>query len=301
MCGLVALKPTRARISQAPDVGAAWGIGPTTDGLLTRTVRDTAAVLDQIAGGAPGDPFPAPSLARPLVDELTAEPGRLKIGVLDRPPVDGVPADAEAAAAVAGGAALLERLGHVVEAGHPAALAEDVTPRLFTLLAASLANDLDHWSERLGRRVADEELEPQNAGLAALGRGLKATEFIDALEWMHGYQRRVASWWADDGFDVLVTPTVNGAAPPIGALSDPEQGRARGIALWQFTAQFSVTGQPALTLPLHRTPSGLPIGVQLVADYGREDVLIRLAAQIEAAAPWADVAPSCNAFAEAAR
>jgi amidase len=289
--GIVGLKPTRARVSQAPDVGEAW-MGGTIDGVLTRTVRDTAAALDCIAGAEPGDPYPAPPLARPLLQEVGVDPGQLRVGVLDHPLLFGVEPDPECRAAATAAGQLLEGLGHKVEESHPAALEEvEFQTEFVNIVSVAMATDLDTWGRRIGRTVTDADIEPDNAQFAALGRAVTAPVYLSSVEWMHAYQRRMARWWSEDGFDVLVTPVLNGPPPPLGYLSDPEHGLARVIEYLQYTAQFNITGQPAISLPLHWTAEGLPVGVQFVAAYGREDLLVRLAAQLEQAQPWADRQP----------
>jgi len=294
-CGVVGLKPTRARVSQAPDVGEAW-MGATIDGVLTRTVRDTAAALDCIAGAEPGDPYPAPPLPRPLLQEVGADPGPLRVGILDHPVVPGVAADMDSAAAVAAAARLLEGLGHKVEVSHPMALQEaEFQTHFVNIVTVAMAADLDAWGRRIGRPVTDGDIEAGNAAFAALGRGVSGPAYLASVEWMHGYQRRMARWWSEDGFDVLASPVLNGPPPPLGWLSDPEQGMARVVEMLQYTAQFNLTGQPAVSLPLHRTANGLPVGVQLAAAFGREDLLIRLASQLEAAQPWAGRHPPVHA------
>ena len=294
-CGVVGLKPTRARVSQAPDVGEAW-LGGTIDGVLTRTVRDTAAALDCIAGAEPGDPYPAPPLPRPLLQEVGADPGHLRVGILDHPLLPGVSADMDSATAVATAARLLENLGHKVEVSHPVALQEPEFQLHFgNIVMVAMAADLDSWSRRIGRDVTDDDIEAGNAALAAVGRSISAPAYLASVEWMHGYQRRMARWWAEDGFDVLVSPVLNGSPPPLGWLTDPEQGMTRVLEMMQYTAQFNITGQPAVSLPLHWTASGLPMGVQFTAAFGREDLLIRLAAQLEQAKPWAGRHPQVHA------
>jgi amidase len=294
-CGIFGLKPTRARVSQAPDIGESW-MGSTVQGVLTRTVRDTAGVLDCIAGGLAGDPYPAPPLARPLAAEVGEDPGRLRVGLLDHPLLAGAVADPDCRQAVADAGRLLESLGHAVEERYPAALEEQAFQLHFlNVVAAGTARDIAAWSERLGRKVNDEEVETVNAGFAAAGRALSAAEYLGSMEWLHGYMRRVSEFWAEDGFDVLVTPVLNGPPPPIGWLSDPAEGLFRTIGMLQYTSQFNVTGQPAASVPLYWTAGGLPMGVQFVAGYGREDILVRLASQLEAAAPWRDRHPPLSA------
>ena len=289
--GIVGLKPTRARVSQAPDVGESW-MGGTIDGVLTRTVRDTAAGLDCISGGEPGDPYPAPPLARPLAQEVGADPGSLRIGILDHPLLPGIEGNAECAGAVNDAGRLLEGLGHKVEVSHPEALSDgEFQGQFVNIVAVASAAGLDEWGRIIGRTVTADDVEPGNWLFAEIGRSVTAPMYVTSVAWMHGYQRRIAKWWAEDGFDLLVTPVLNGPPPPLGWLSDPEEGLNRVIAYLQYTAQFNITGQPAISLPLHWTADGLPVGIQFVAGYGREDVLIRLASQLEQAQPWADKHP----------
>lgn len=294
-CGLVGLKPNRARVSQGPDVGEAW-MGGTIDGVLTRTVRDTAAVLDCLAGAEPGDPFPAPPLPGPLSAEVGADPGSLRVGLLDHPLMGDIPPDRECQAAVAAAGRLLEHLGHKVEVGYPAAVGdEEFQPHFVNIVAAATAADVDAWGRLIGRAIGDEELEHDNAAFAGLGRALSANQYLASVAWLHGYQRRMARWWSDDGYDLLVTPVINGTPPPLGWLSDPEEGMTRVIGTLQYTAQFNITGQPAISLPLAWSTEGLPIGVQLVAAFGREDLLVRVASQLESAQPWTDRHPPVHA------
>lgn len=291
-CGLVGLKPSRGRVSQAPFLGEGWA-GYTIDGCVTRSVRDTAAVLDAISGYEPGDPYSAVPFARPLADEVGVDPGRLRIGFFDRSP--NVAADSECAAAVAAAVRLLESFGHHVTEGGPAAFFDQaMVERFITVLAANSANDQRTMEEMMGRPVQPDDLEPDNHMYVALGQAVSSADYIAAINGNHAWTREILSWWhpADGaaGFDLLVTPTLAGPPPPIGYLSGAE-GAGRVVELLQYTAQFNVTGQPAISLPLHMTASGLPIGVQLVAAHDREDVLIRVAAQLEAAAPWATRRP----------
>lgn len=297
-CGLVGLKPTRGRVSQAPDLGEGWA-GYTIDGCVTRTVRDTAAVLDAISGYEPGDPYTAPPFARPLAAEVGADPGRLRIGVVTSSPA--VASHPECVAAVRGAADLLAGLGHAVTEGGPSGLHDEaMIERFITVLAANSAHDAGVLAQLLGREPGAEDLEPDNLAYAALGAAVTSAGYIAAITGNHAWSRRVLSWWhpADDGapgFDLLLTPTLAGPPPPIGHLSGPE-GAGRVVELLQFTAQFNITGQPAISLPLHTSADGLPIGVQLVAAVGREDLLVRVAAQLEAAAPWAARVPPVSAW-----
>lgn len=292
-CGLVGLKPNRARISSGPDAGEGW-MGASTNGALTRTVRDAAAVLDVLAGPELGDPYAAPALPRPLVDEVGAPTGRLRIGMLDHPPLP-VIADPEVSEAVQTTARLLESLGHDVADAHPRAMEEqEFADRFVQVVAVNTAADVAEWSRVLGRPIGDDELEPGNALFSTLGRSLTGPDYAATIGWLHGWSRRVAAWWAD-GWDLLISPVINGTPPPLGWITDPEQGMERVRQLLQYTAQFNVTGQPAISLPLHQSMEGTPVGVQLVAALGREDLLVRVASQIEEAAPWKERRPGISA------
>jgi len=290
LCGIVGLKPSRGRISLAPDFGEYWG--PTThEGVLTRTVRDTAAALDALAGPAPGDPYTALPLTRPLADEVGADPGRLRIGIRAWLPqtTDEQP-DPACLDAVESTAELLEALGHRVDHYGPAALDEPI-PELGTLFCTFIARDVERWAERTGAThdEAAATLEPLNASMDAIGRAIPATTYVQALDSVSRWARRIVAWWGE--WDLLLTPTTSDPAFPLG--EDPFELVTRTAA---FTLPFNLTGQPAISLPLHWTESGLPVGVQLVAAPGREDLLVRLASQLEVARPWVDRWPPINAL-----
>jgi Asp-tRNA(Asn)/Glu-tRNA(Gln) amidotransferase A subunit family amidase len=221
-CGLVGLKPTRGRVRHGPLTGEAWA-GGVIDGAVTRTARDAAGVLDVVSARMPGEPYYAPPLPRPLGQEVGADPGRLRIGVLDRPGGDGYLDDPQCRAAVAGAA------------------------------------------------------------------------YLQSREWIGRWARRMAHWW--DDHDLLITPTLGAPPPELGwfTAAGPRHEGRRIASFIPYTAQFNMTGQPAVSLPLHWTPGGLPVGVQLAAAYGREDVLIRVASQLEQAAPWASRRPRVHA------
>ena len=296
-CGIVGLKPSRARTTLGPDFGEYWG--PLThEHVLTRTVRDTAAVLDAIAGPGVGDPYTAPAPARPWREEVGADPGRLRIGFRTAQRDGQGEAHPDVVAGVQAAARALEALGHQVELAAVPALDDpamsETVPALFS---GVIARDVDRWSAKLGRTIEPSELEPMNAVLTEMGRAVTATQFLAGMEAIQAWSRRVAAWWED--FDVLVLPVSPQPPPRLGELS--AEGKD-GLTLlvetggWTtFTFPFNMTGQPAISLPLHWTPDGLPVGVQFVAGYGREDVLIRLASQLEQAMPWADRLPPVHA------
>lgn len=290
-CGLVGLKPSRGRSSQGPEAGESWA-GATVDGVLTRTVRDTAALLDVFAGPQPGDPYTAPPPARSFASEVGQPPGRLRIGLLTRPPQADLSGDDECASAVERSGELLTSLGHDVELAHPEALGDAEFSRHFNrTIGADVALAIAASERLLGREIGGDELEPRNQAYLGMGRKLTAVSYLESRAWLADFSRRVAAWWGSDGFDVLVSPTVNGAAPVLGSLED-----GRAVGSWMaYTAQFNVTGQPAVSLPLAEHSSGLPLGIQLVGAYAREDLLLRLSGQLEEAAPWAHRVPPTRA------
>jgi amidase len=294
-CGLVGLKPTRGRVSQGPVVGEGWA-GATIDGVVTRTVRDAAGVLDVISTPMPGDPYYAPPLPRPLRVEAGADPGRLRVGLLDRPGSDVYLDHPQCRAAVAAAGRLLESLGHHVEESAPPAMFDPGFSRHFnTIIAADTETSMQRFEALLGRPIADDEIEPRNAAYRHAGRALAAVDYLNSRLWIGVWVRRMADWWS--GHDLLVTPTLGAPPPELGWFTaEGPQTEGRRIASFiPYTAQFNMTGQPAITVPMHWTPGGLPVGVQLVAGYGREDRLIQVASQLEQAAPWSERRPRVHA------
>jgi amidase len=292
-CGLVGLKPSRGRTTLGPDLGEAWA-GLVTRHVLTRTVRDCAAVLDVIAGGAPGDPYVAPPPARPYADEVGAEPGRLRIGVRTETPSGLAVVDSRVVDAVEGAAELLESLGHHVEPAWPAGLDAAALVESFAVVyAAHVVFDVHLLARILGREVGTDDVEPFTWMHYEAGRAISAADYVEALRVAHEWARGMAAWWQD--FDLLLTANTAEPAPRLGDIvdadADPLRAYERAIPFAAFTVPSNVTGQPAISVPLARSPEGLPIGVQLVADQHREDVLVRVAAQLEAARPWADRPP----------
>jgi amidase len=296
MCGLVGLKPSRGRGTLGPDFGEYWAM-TTHEHVLTRTVRDTAAVLDAIAGPGVGDPYTAPPPPRRFVDEVGADPGQLRIGfrTARTPGLGETPPDL--VAAVDAAASALESLGHHVEPTDiPALDAPGFGENVPVIFPVFIARELDRWGEKLGRPLEPNVLEPWNAMLAEMGRSVTGGAYVAALEQIQGWARGVAAWWQDH--DLLVTPTTSAETPELGYLGpevDPFETLQRVGTVTNFSMQFNVTGQPAISLPLHQAADGMPVGVQVVAPYGREDMLLRVAAQLEAACPWRDRRPTVAA------
>jgi amidase len=301
-CGLVGLKPSRGRTSLGPHVGEAWG-GAVVRLAVTRSVRDTAAILDAVAGGAPGDPYVAPPPARPFRDEVGADPGSLRVGVstvahdptvVVHPAVQAVIDDVEV---------LLADLGHDVERAHPAVWDDpeagaELVAQFTNAYAAWVANELAELGHASGREIAEDGVEPSTWMLAELGRAVTAVQYQTALTALSRSARALASWWAE-GHDLLVTPVFG--EPPFelgqfaGTPENPLAGLVRSTEIVPFTLPFNVSGQPAISVPVGWTDDGLPVGVQLVAAYGREDLLLQVASQLEQARPWADRLPPVHA------
>ncbi|MFT7597961.1 MAG: amidase [Acidimicrobiales bacterium] len=284
-CGIVGFKAGRGRVSNAP-FPTPWG-GGVVEGAVTRTVRDAALMLDVLVGAEPGDDFTAAPIDGTYMSHVGADPGRLRVGVLASVPY--AETHAECLAAVEKTTALLDSLGHAVDTdAHPEVL--DRLDYLFDyirVIRVSGATVLEELSSELNRPWSADDVE--DGTWQNYQRGLKVTapDYASSLSRLHFFTQDVVGWW--DDFDVLVTPTLATPPPPNRFLIDGDDRQRRdrlGVAM-PFTAQFNVTGQPAVSLPLHWTADGLPVGVQLVGAPGREDVLLRLSAQIEAAQPWA--------------
>jgi amidase len=253
---------------------------------VTRSMRDTASLLDAVCGPGIGDNVVAPTPLRAYSHEVGADPGRLRIGLLARHPLGGH-LDPECATAARHGAALLETLGHDVSEAHPGVM-EDATfsNRFMAIWATNMSLGIKTMGGMIGRDLTADDVEPVNWAMSEFAKHTSATDHAAALGATNEYRRAMQSWWAA-GWDLLVTPTL--AEPPVRVgehdptPDDPMAGMKRAAEFVSFTPPFNTSGQPAISLPLHVTADGRPVGVQLVAAYGREDLLIRVASQIEAA------------------
>jgi amidase len=285
-CGLVGLKPTRGRISSAPMYGDVTGLA--TAGPLARTVRDAAALLDVMAGRAVGDPFWAPAEARPFLEACDRAPGRLRVGRFAAPVIADAEVDPECLRAWEDASRLLESLGHdVVDIEPP--LARDAVPVFETSWAVLTALSTVNLSAE-----ARAKLRPLTRWLGDRGEQVSGPHFGLAL----GELRRVAAGAlaAVAPYDVVLTPTLAALPLPIGALRDDDDPAADFEAQKRFTpwtSMWNVTGSPAVSLPLHQTADGLPVGVMLAARPGEEATLLSLSAQVESAASWHQRRPPC--------
>jgi len=290
-CGLVGLKPTQGRITLGPYRDES-NLG--VELCVSRTLRDTAALLDAVRGPGVGDTVIAAPPARPYLQELGVDPGRLRIGLLDHHPFGG-PVHEQCALAARNAAALLESLGHDVAPGFPAAMADPEFGRRFSALwSTNMGVSLGRIAAQLGRDLGPGDVEPVNQAQADFARSVSGVDFAMAQAATVDFRRAVQQWWAD-GWDLLLTPTLGEPPVEIGTfannLDSPMVPMVRAATYVPFTPAFNASGQPAISLPLHWTPEGLPVGVQLVAAYGREDLLFQVAAQLEVAQPWAHRRP----------
>jgi amidase len=289
-CGLVGLKPSRGRVSQGPEFGEY--MGPLThEHVLTRTVRDTAAVLDVTSGYEAGDPYTAPPPASTFVAAAGRDPRPLRVGLLELPDDIAVAPESRDGQVVTG--RLLEGLGHIVHALSCPPLWRGSRPFLLSCVAKS--QELARLSARIGRVIQLDEVEPATAYLAAEGAKVTADDYVSALLERQAWAREVVAGWRAQA-DVLLLPTMVGPPPRLGELAPrssepsdlfPRIGRQSALA-WQF----NVTGEPAISLPLHQDSTGMPLGVQLVGPYGADELLLSLAGQLERASPWAGRLPA---------
>jgi len=292
MCGLVGLKPSRGRCSFGPGLGERWN-GFSNELVVSRTVRDTAAFLDALHGPMPGDPYSAPPPTKSYVDAMGETPRALRIGLLDQG-TRAVEIDPEAATAARNTAKALEQLGHHVEQAYPEAL-DDASHvgHYVSVVQANTARALDLYGEKLGRTLGQDDVEPLTWALAQGGRTITAPQFVEVLQGVHGFGRKLAGFFGD--YDLLVTPTQGKAPPEHGYFtSSPEEPLMAFILAAPygvFTLPYNMSGQPGISLPCHWTPDGLPQGVQLVSGFGREDLLLQVARQLEEAMPWVDRRP----------
>jgi Asp-tRNA(Asn)/Glu-tRNA(Gln) amidotransferase A subunit family amidase len=291
-CGLFGLKVTRGRTTMAPYLGESMA-GAAVEHVVSRSVRDSAAALDAIAGPAPGDPYFAPPPVRPFLDEVGCEPGRLRVAFTTRA-FDGTEVDPLCRQAAEDAAHLLEALGHVVEEGAPTFDVEALNSAFRDLFAVATANGIDQRAASEGRTPEPAGFEAVTWAMVELGRSLSAPRYVGLLNRLNAIARRIAAWF--DEVDVLLTPAL--AAPPL-RLGEVDMGSHdfEGYTehLWRFTPftyPFNVTGQPAMSVPLFWNGQELPIGVQLVGRYAGEATLFRLAGQLERARPWADRRPA---------
>ncbi|HEX5263407.1 MAG TPA: amidase [Phenylobacterium sp.] len=287
-CGLFGMKPSRGRVSFAP-LGEGWA-GASVHHAVTRSVRDSAALLDVACRPQPGDPYFLSIPERPYAEEARRAPGRLRIAVFAGA-MQAKGLDPECAAAVRDTARLCEELGHDVEEAEIPGDAAAMQAAAGAVISASIAANLDAEAERRGRPIEDGEIEAATMATYRRGAGVPAAAYVRGLQALHAYSRAQAQLF--ERFDVLLLSTLGSPAIPIGwILENPKLIAERLFAFMPNTQAFNNTGQPAMTVPLAWSRSGLPIGMQFVARMGAEATLFNLAGQLEQARPWFERTPS---------
>jgi amidase len=316
-CGLFGMKPTRGRTPTGPEHAQLWN-GFTISGVITRSVRDSAALLDAIAGPEPSSPYWAPPPARPFLEELGQRPGRLRVALAKRPQVTPAPLHPDCAAAVDDAARLLADLGHEVEEADPELDPEAFARDFFTLVCVEIATFVARNTTRLGRRPRRDELESATAITALIGRQRSAVEAARARERLDGISIRAAELF--QRFDLILSPSLATPPPALGAITPSgleafgqelllrlhlgallripgviDASIRRVFSFIPFSPLANVAGLPAMTVPLAWNAQGLPIGSQLLGRLGDEATLFRVAAQLEQARPWRDRRPPIHA------
>ena len=311
-CGLFGLKPTRARTPTGPDHGELWR-GGVVEHVITRSVRDSAVMLDAVAGPDVGAPYAAPPPARPFAEEVGADPGQLRIAFTGNPLL-GKEIDPDCLVALADAAKLLETLGHHVEEAAPPVDRGAFSRAFVTMLTGELRADIQDAEDAMGRKATWRDMEPAAWSLGLLGQRVSAAEYASAVRYLQRSARAVGHFFEE--YDILLTPTLARVPPAIGSFSRPpfERLATKVIArlnagrlmrllgaielvadnsfeFTPFTPLFNVTGQPAMSVPLSRNTQGLPIGLHFAGRYADEATLIRLASQLEEACPWFDQLP----------
>ncbi len=290
-CGLVGLKPARGRISAAPELGdSSLGI----DGMLTRTVADTAAILDVLAGYEPGDATWAPPPSKPFAQAAASDPGRMRIAFSVQPPTPDAALDPICERGAREAAEQLRTLGHeVVEVDPP--WREEGLSELFGLVFSSqIALSIGYSGQVAGKVPTAQDMEPMSWAIFSMVGKLGTLEQQAAAVRLQAYARRLVAWLSD--YDALLTPALAERPLPLGTLDtaaeNPMSTFTRSGLFTPFTPVFNASGQPGIALPLYEGEDGLPLGVQIVGRPAGEERLLALATQLEAAQPWAARRPS---------
>jgi amidase len=288
-CGLFGLKPTRGRLPDGPLNGEGWG-GMAIDGVLSRSVRDTAAMLDACHGRDVGAPYDAPPVARSYLEEIKTPPRRLKVAVC-KTTLHGVAIHPECVAAVEVAARLCAELGHVVTEAKPSFDFDKAVLAWTKIVACGTALSVRLRAQALSREPGPDDIEPATRGAIECAKAVSGQDYLQSINTIHATGRQIAQFF--ETHDILITATL--AEPParIGrfAMSNPDfldyRLGAKGIIHYSpFTSIFNMTGQPAASIPLHWSKDGLPIGTHVAAKFGGEATLLQLAAELEQARPW---------------
>lgn len=291
-CGLFGLKPTRGRISQAPYLGEGWN-GLSTSHVVTRTVRDSAALLDISHGAALGDPYAAPAVVGSFLGASQREPGQLRIGFNTENPI-GLPMHEDCREAVLDAVRLCESLGHIVQETGPDYDHIALSSSSYGIIGPHVLATVREIEARLGRPTEPDELEDFTHLMLDTAKGQSAVDYVDAQRTMHRITREIAPFWQQ--YDAYLTPTLGMPPQPHGSLlyrdgADYAEFGTKMVSYVPFTTLANLTGQPAMSVPLFWNAEGLPIGVMFTGAFGAEDTLFSLAAQLEVARPWFDRRP----------
>ncbi len=290
-CGVFGLKPTRARTPSGPDVGEGWA-GLSIAHCVSRTVRDSAALLDATHGPAVGDPYAAPHFGGSFLEEMQKAPGQLRIAVQTSSNAD-TRVHPDCLAAITKTAKLLEEMGHIVEEAEPDLAPGVIGDALRFASSVGTAAMLDAHAERLGRPITEDDVEWVTWRTYQRGKKVLAADYARSIALIHQITRKVGYFFKD--YDLHLAPTLGTPPRKLGELdtqSHDTKSYARLIGEFSpFTAMYNITGQPSASTPMHWTEDGLPVGVMLTARFGDEAAVLRIAAQLEEANPWASRKP----------
>ncbi len=289
MCGLVGLKPSRGRVPMGP-MQEEWGLS--IQHVVCHSMRDAASILDATAIPTMGDGLVAPRYGQLYIDQVGAAPGKLRIGLWNESPREDLDIHPDCQRLTRDAAELLEKLGHIVEEAHPAVLDDPAIGGRFSAIWMAGANlTLKNLSKLLQREVTADDVEIGTWLMAQVGAKTSGLDVLQAQADMGSMRRATLEWW-ESGWDLLLTPTTLVPPPLVGELvsteDEPMRNSLRSIPYAAFTSPFNATGQPAISLPTGFSSDGLPIGVQLVAAYGREDLLIQVGSQLESEIHWSN-------------
>lgn len=294
-CGVFGLKPTRARNPLGPNFGDIYS-GLVVEHAVTRTVRDSALLLDATSGRMRGDPYCAPAPARPFIEEVGMDTGKLRIAFFTEAPL-GTPIHEDCVAAVEDAAKLLVDLGHEVVNTAPAIDGEMMWKSFMAIWAAGVAWSIQNTSLATGRMPAEGELEPGTVALNEIGIRVSASEYLLSVQYLQILARHIAEFMKN--YDLLLTPTLGSPPLKLGSFAsapeDPMAGMRVATEFVPFTPICNATGQPAMSVPLYWNDAGLPVGTHFMGRYGDEATLFRLASQLEQARPWAHRRPPVSA------
>jgi len=290
--GTFGMKPTRARTPMGPDRGEGWA-GQSISHAISRSVRDSAAMLDATTGTAPGDPYEVAPAARPFAEEVGRDPKPLRIAMWTKRS-DGTDPDPEVIKAVEDAAKLCESLGHKVEEATVGADAAELGRAQITMIAANVAAAVDGRLAQLGRGLQDGDIEYSTRAMVEIGRAITGPDYVNATIFMHQLGRKFAA--LHETYDVYLCPTLGMPPVTLGTIDmmseDTETYTKLLRAYCPYTAMFNMTGQPSMSMPLYWSEAGLPIGTMFTGRFGDEATLFQLAGQLERARPWGDKRPT---------